>query len=169
MVHEDLDDLCDLRMDPIVSQYLQRDVPTSRKEVVDFIIKIRSGLREHKWIYWAIRSKDHFRANKQPSLIGTICLWQINVDKKSCDIGFELALKYQGKGIMSKAVKIVCEYGLTEMNLYSIVGYARVNNAPSIKLMKRSGFKFIGNDHENGFDHVIYAIESPIEIPSNGS
>ena len=56
------------------------------------------------------------------------------------EIGYELMVDQQGKGIMQEAIKAVIEYGFKGMKLQTIVASPNQNNVKSINLLERSQF-----------------------------
>ncbi|MHB1392864.1 MAG: GNAT family N-acetyltransferase [Clostridia bacterium] len=83
---------------------------------------------------WGITPKNE---NK---LIGSICLWNISEELSKAEIGYELMTEYQGKGIMSEAIKAVIEYGFENMKLNLIEALPYSDNIRSIKLLERNSF-----------------------------
>lgn len=60
------------------------------------------------------------------------------------EIGYWLARKYWNKGIMTKAVKLVTKFGFEKLKFKRIYGYAFPFNKPSMKVLKKAGYKFEG-------------------------
>jgi ribosomal-protein-alanine N-acetyltransferase len=83
---------------------------------------------------WAVTQKGN------PSLIGTICLWNIIVHKAQAEIGYELLPGFQGKGIMQEAIPRVIRYAFEDMALRSIVAVLEPGNLRSVKLLQKHNF-----------------------------
>ena len=66
-----------------------------------------------------------------------------NLDN-STEIGYWLATKFVGKGIMQRAVMGMCELGFTEYQVNKIEIHAAVENARSSKVAERTGFHLDG-------------------------
>jgi ribosomal-protein-alanine N-acetyltransferase len=131
-----------------MAKYLNRPVITTIEEAVEFIQKIRSGIENDKWIYWAICLKG------TPALIGTICLWNISVDEGKGEVGFELLPDWQGKGIMFEALREVVKFGFETIGLKSIEGEVDPENEKSINLMKKMGFEKVTYLRETDAEEV---------------
>src|SRR5690625_233454 len=67
--------------------------------------------------------------------------WQNNIG----EIGYWLAQTYQGKGIMTRAVKALINYAFDQLNLNRIEIYVANQNVKSRAIPKRLGFKKEGN------------------------
>ena len=78
---KDLTALYALRSSEQVNRYLDRPPARSVEDVQAFISKIRDGIAGNQSFYWAITLKD------QPGLIGTICIWNLSVDRKTAELG----------------------------------------------------------------------------------
>lgn len=155
LVNEDAKEIFAIRSDPKISEFLDREVYKSIDEAKGFIEKINTGIQKDEWIYWGVHCKD----NKQ--LIGTICLWNFSEDKTKADIGFELMLSYQGKGIMQEVIPVILDYGFSKLGLSAIEGEVAPGNIKSIKLMQKYGF--VLSEDENGEENsavVIYYLSS---------
>lgn len=60
------------------------------------------------------------------------------------EIGYWLARKYWNKGIMTKATKLITKFGFDKLGFKRIYGYAFPFNKPSMKVLKKAGYKFEG-------------------------
>lgn len=155
---DDAKDIFRLRSDVRVSEYLDRQLCQSIDESAAFIEKINHGVKNHGWIYWAVCLTE------KPELIGTICLWNFNMDKTKADLGYELIPEYQGKGYMSEAIKAVLDYGFNELKLREIEAEVDPANKASVKLLDKFNFIRIVNPGENTDDQgniiptVIYSL-----------
>ena len=134
---EDENEIFAIRSDKRMSKYLDRPLYEKVDEARKFINYINNGIAGNEWVYWAVTLKGDSK------LIGTICLWQINMKFEKAEIGFELLPEYQGKGLMLEAAIKVVEYGFETMNLKSIEGEVDPQNTKSIKLMEKLNFERI--------------------------
>jgi [ribosomal protein S5]-alanine N-acetyltransferase len=145
---EDENEIFAIRSDKRMSEYLDRPLYEKIDEARKFINYINNGIAGSEWIYWAVTLKG------DPKLIGTICLWQINMKFEKAEIGFELLPDYQGRGLMLEAATKVVEYGFEKMNLGSIEGEVDPKNIKSIKLMEKLNFERIYEIREGDPDAV---------------
>jgi len=149
LMPEDADAIFSLRNNEIVNQYLGRPKATSAAEAVAFIDKITKGIANNQSMYWVISLKE------DPQLIGTICIWNIDIEKDTAEIGYELLPAFHGKGIMQEALAAVIGFGFGTMQLKTIAAYTVPGNMASSKLLERNGFKQIGTEGEE----VIYELQ----------
>ena len=104
---------------------------------------------EDQAVMWAITR----RTDKQ--LMGTICFWNIDWDKKRADIGYMLHPDFQGSGYMKEAISVVMDHGWTKLNLHEVIGVVHRLNAASLALLEKSGFTCSANEN----DELIYTIQ----------
>jgi len=143
----DCDIILFLRSDATVNTYIER--PESRQtkttaDALDFIEKINKNLVTEQSIAWGITLQNN------PTIIGTICLWNFSEDNKTAEVGYDLNPKFHRKGIMSEALKTVINYGFTSIDLYKIEAFTHKNNESSKHLLERNGFKH--NTHRTDGD-----------------
>ena len=124
-----------LRSDQRVNEFIDRPVSTTLEDAKKFIEKIENGIVANEWIYWAITLKNH------PTLIGTICCWNISAENDMAEIGYELKPEFHGQGIMQEAISKVIAFGFEEIKLKVITALPKKGNDKSIKLLLKNNFK----------------------------
>jgi len=83
-------------------------------------------------------------------LIGNVTLSEVaRGNYQSCWIGYYLDRKQNGKGYMTKAVKLVVDYGFNELKLHRIEAGVMPHNIRSIKVLEKAGFHKEGIAIEN--------------------
>ncbi|SEW37689.1 ribosomal-protein-alanine N-acetyltransferase [Chitinophaga sp. YR573] len=128
---EDAPEILRIRSDDRVNKYLDRPKATSIEDALAFIRKIQAA---NEGFYWAITLKDN------NTLIGSVCFWNIMIDKKSGEIGYELHPDYQGKGIMQEAITAAIKYGFESAGFNVITALSSADNENSIRLLERNNF-----------------------------
>lgn len=85
-----------------------------------------------------------FTIRKDTKFIGLIGFKA--TDKANCktEIGYWLSQDYQGKGIMTRAVKVLCGNAFEELRMNRVQIKCAVGNNPSRNIPKRLGFQFEG-------------------------
>jgi len=144
ITHDDTNDMFEMRRDPRMYEYLNVKVDENTEETKTYIDKMNRGIDERKWIIWAI---EHKETNK---LIGTICIWNVDKDKKSGELGYGIIPDYQGKGLMKESLVNVIKYGFVEMNLKRLEAYTEEHNERSIKLLESCDFIEVSRVDEEG-------------------
>jgi ribosomal-protein-alanine N-acetyltransferase len=134
----DAESVRNLRSDPNVNTFLYRQGSISMDEANNFIRKIQAGLNR-EWLYWKISLKG------SNELIGTICIWNINADNSTGEIGYELFPEYQGKGLMQEAVSRVIQFAFRTVGFEVLTAFPKRDNHRSIQLLIRNNFKLDEN------------------------
>lgn len=76
-------------------------------------------------------------------IVGAIGLNKI-VKNHKAEIGYWLARKHWGKGIMPEVLKIVSDYGFKKFGLKRIYAGVYSFNPPSMRVLEKNGFKLEG-------------------------
>ena len=126
------------------------------------LFALMSREQEHlrQWLTWAcaIHSEDdvlafirrgtqHFSANEgftagiwaEASLAGCMDL-RVNQVHRNAEIGYWLAREFQGRGIVTTAVRAVTAYALVELDLNRVEIRSACGNSKSSAIPKRLGF-----------------------------
>ncbi len=86
--------------------------------------------------------KQSFGITSQDSLCGVIGLSiQKDVYRKSAEIGYWIGEPYWGKGIATKAVKLITKYGFNELDLHRIYAGVFAYNIASMKVLEKNEFE----------------------------
>ncbi|ERK30420.1 GNAT family N-acetyltransferase [Clostridium intestinale] len=96
--------------------------------------ELNADIKDGESITWGITMKNY---NK---LIGTVCFWNFSEEEYKAEIGYELMIEMQGKGIMKEALEAVIEYGFNYMQLNVIEAVPDPNNESSVRLLERNNF-----------------------------
>jgi ribosomal-protein-alanine N-acetyltransferase len=120
-----------------------------------FDTKIENGLG----INWGIAFLE------QPEkILGIIGHYRLKPEHYRAEVGYMLFPEYNGRGIISEALKKVVEYGFKEMKLHSIEAILDPGNIGSEKVLLKNGFikeaHLIENEYYEGrfLDTMIYSI-----------
>jgi len=146
-----------LRTDPAVIQHLQRAPEASVADTQAHLRLLDELLQANQGIVWAMcRPAD-------PTLLGTICLWNLQPTNHRAEVGYALHPASWGQGLMSEALAAVLQYGFEELNLHSIEANTCPENTASWRLLERHGFVREGHLRENHwfegrfYDTLIYS------------
>ena len=87
--------------------------------------------------------------------VGNIKIGPINKHYNCCDISYFIGdKKFQGKGIASRAIKLVSDYAFKKLGLHRIQASLFEENVPSKKALEKAGFLYEGMYHEKGVSPV---------------
>ncbi|HEY2584288.1 MAG TPA: GNAT family protein [Tepidisphaeraceae bacterium] len=155
---------------------LQLIGPQHAEPLFGLIDQNRAHLRQ--WLAWVddIQSVDDERQFVQRSadrlasngafhcaimhrgvLAGTIGLHDIDHANRKAEIGYFLAVEYQGKGLMTLACRAVTEHLFSDLKLHRAIIFCGTENRRSRAIPERLGFKLEGihRDAEWIRDHFV--------------
>lgn len=145
-----------LRSDERVNQYIKRPRQKTLEDATTYIAKISKGILHNESIMWAITIKSTSK------LIGTVCLWNFSSDKKMAELGYELHPDFQRQGLMTETIRKVIDYAFKELTIELIEAFTNRNNAPSIKLLSKNGFRLEPERVDEGnLANAIYSLTKP--------
>lgn len=162
MDYMDINDLFEIRKDPRMNEYTDTRPEESTDETRVYIDKMNKGIEDNKWIIWAI---EHKQTNK---VIGSISIWNINMEQKSGELGYGIIPEFEGNGLMKEALLSVLKYGFDVMNLRCQEAYTEENNIRSIKLLEKCNFIEVNRVIEEGYFNnrayrmVVYRLENKV-------
>lgn len=99
----------------------------------------------------------------QGQIVGAVSLNNIYTSLKKADIGYWLSQEYQGRGIMTRAVRGIMNIAKEYYGVQVLEIKANEDNIPSRKVAERLGFAFNGiifnNENVNGkiVNHALYS------------
>ena len=149
-----------LRSDKKVSRFIKREPLSKIQEANRFISWVNSKIGINSMVYWVISREG------TDELLGTVCLWNFSTDCTSAELGYEMLPKFQGKGVMSEAVKRVVEYGFETLDLKFIEAYTHKDNKQSTRLLEKLGFvpDLEKTDVENP-DNIVFCLNRSSYYP----
>ena len=156
--NNDYKEVLALRSNPETMKYIPRPLLKNEEEAFAHIAMIENKIINKEGINWAITIKD------DPSLIGIIGHYRIQLENYRAEIGYMILPEFNGQGIVTEAVKEVVKYGFDIMKLHSIEAVIDPDNIASAKVLEKNGFvkeaHFKENEFHEGhfYDSVIYSI-----------
>ena len=97
-------------------------------------------------------------------VIGSIGAFrQVNIHRQTAELGYYIAEEYWGKGIMTEAVKQLCDYVFSNTDIIRIYAEPFAYNIGSCRVLEKAGFQYEGtlrsNALKNGnvFDMKMYS------------
>lgn len=94
--------------------------------------------KEETGMWFAVCSED----NK--TFYGAGGLNDLSQEHKKAEIGFWLLTDFWGKGIMTEAMPLICNYGFNELGLHRIEGFVESDNINCKNAMAKLDFQYEG-------------------------
>lgn len=83
-------------------------------------------------------------------VIGSIGIFrQGNIHRQTAELGYYIAEEYWGKGIMTGAVKQICEYVYDKSDIIRIYAEPFAYNTASCRVLEKAGFQYEGTLRNN--------------------
>jgi len=115
--------------------------PYSEQDGIDFISSMLSA-NEDETFAFAITLDD--------KVIGSIGVFrQENIHRQTAEMGYYIAEEYWGKGIMTDAVKQICEYVFKNSDILRIYAEPFAYNTGSCRVLEKAGFQYEGTLRNN--------------------
>ena len=133
-------------------------VALSNKKVQD---NLRDGLpypyteQDGKEFISAMLSADEnetfaFAIMVDDKVVGSIGIFrQGNIHRQTAELGYYIAEEYWGKGIMTEAVKQICEYVFANSDIIRIYAEPFAYNIASCRVLEKVGFQYEGTLRSN--------------------
>lgn len=142
-------------------EYLREWLPwvdnsNSVEDTKAFIYDCLRGYAENKCLVTYILYKGE--------IVGVTGFNSINGAHRSAQIGYWLGKDYQGRGIMTRAVRAIVDYGFTGIGLNPVEIHAAVKNVKSRSIPEKLGFLNEGCIrqaewlYDHYVDHMVYGI-----------
>ena len=110
--------------------------PYTEQDGIDFISSMLSA-NEDETFAFAITLDD--------KAIGSIAVFrQQNIHRQTAEMGYYIAQEYWGKGIMTDAVKQICEYVFKNSDILRIYAEPFAYNIGSCRVLEKTGFQYEG-------------------------
>lgn len=79
------------------------------------------------------------------AVIGIVAFKGLPIDGRT-DVGYSIVGSYQRQGYATEAVQSIVEWAFADERVERVVGETMPGLVPSIKVMERLGFEFVGSD-----------------------
>lgn len=97
-----------------------------------------------------------FAIESDGKVVGSIGAFrQTNIHCKTAELGYYVSEKYWGRGIATKAVKLICDYIFANTDVLRIFAEPFALNIASCKVLEKSGFELEGILRKNAVKNGI--------------
>ena len=145
-----------LHSDPIVNRFVGRENSSSLEKARAYIERMNGLVKKKECLFWVITLKSN------DNLMGSVCCWNFDLENGIVEIGYEMLPEFQGKGIMTEALKSVIEFTFNKMKANIITAFPSSDNLSSVEILKKLSFEFedkaYNNKHENVKNIVTYTL-----------
>ena len=115
--------------------------PYTEKDAADYITAMLSSDEDSTFAY-AITIDDR--------AVGSIGAFrQGNIHRQTAELGYYLAEEYWGRGIMTDAVKQLCDYVFCNTDIIRIYAEPFAYNIGSCRVLEKAGFQYEGTLRNN--------------------
>ncbi len=87
---------------------------------------------------------------------GMIVLEKPSRDRKTFSLGYAIGRKYWNKGITTKAIKLICDFGFNKLKIDKIIADNDEDNPASGRVLEKNGFKFIKKEKKRHTDVLFW-------------
>ena len=118
------------------------------------INEVKKDIKKHLLNYNKKKpSGEQFIIEVNKEFAGWVTLSNLNIKhhEHQATIGYCLSKKFRGKGITTKAVKLVTDYAFKKYKLKRIEGWCRTFNKASARVLEKAGYKLEGILRKNKF------------------
>lgn len=158
MKESDCEEILFLRSDKSINTYIER--PESRKirsiaDAKKMIKNLDTSIDINESIAWGISLKNELQ------LIGTIGIRNFSKNPNTAEVGYDLNPKFQRKGIMNEALKMIIHFSFKELKLDKIEAFTHPYNEASRKLLEKNGFQL--QEKRKDIDHpsnIVFELEN---------
>src|SRR5215813_4851945 len=158
---DDVDLLWPNISDPEISKQMAWDAHTERSQTLDFLRNEVARREAGKGITWAVFMDGSLCGIF--SLIGLVRKHRALTYNKA-ELAYWVGQEYQRQGIMTEAGRRVMQFAFSELKLHKLFVSHFSDNLASEKLIKRLGFRYVGEQLEefqkNGewHNHKLYEL-----------
>jgi [ribosomal protein S5]-alanine N-acetyltransferase len=142
---DDVSDVFEYASDPEVARYVTWDAHDSLDESRFFVDLLLGKYAAGEVAPWAMVHRREGR------LIGTCGFGWWNTTNRSAEIGYAMARRYWGQGLMTEAVREIVRFGFEVMDLNRIEACHDVDNPASGRVMEHAGMAAEGIRREAVF------------------
>ncbi len=155
---DDLFAMYEIKSNPKVTNQYGREPHSSFIQTETWIRLLLDNFRDKESLYWKIINREDNR------IAGSITLWNMELESRVAEVGYELHPDFWKKGIMQEALKCIIDWSFETFKLNRVEACPIQGNSSSIKLLERTGFKLEGtlkervHFHGKFLDQYYYAI-----------
>ena len=130
-----LDDIHEYSKDERFFKYFEYKKFNSKSQTKKYILSKLKDVKKKNAFWWSIKLKN------TRTIIGTICIHNINILRQTCEIGYGINPNYWNKGYFTEALKYLLKNILRKNRFLRCQSITSKNNYSSIRGLFKCGFK----------------------------
>jgi ribosomal-protein-alanine N-acetyltransferase len=131
---KDAERLFMMRSNKEIMKYICRPIAKNVDDALQLIKAINASIEKNECANWGIFLQEN------NLLIGSIGFVRVKKEHYRGEIGYLLDTAFHQKGFMSEALKVVLQYGFSEVKFHSVEAIIEPENIASANLLKKHGF-----------------------------
>ena len=143
---DDTEAVFQLLSDPQVIRYFGMPAMATVEKAAQRVERILADFEKHEGIRWALTD----RATGE--LLGSCGYWRLTKPHHRAEIGYELASRAWGRGLMVEAAAPILAFGFAQMGLHSVEAQIHPENTASRRVLEKLGFVQEGYFRQNFYD-----------------
>jgi len=152
ITNADIRDLSKVLSDPTVMKYSTVGIH-SEEQIVEYAANCQKQYDLNGYGHWAIYDSGN------SEFIGVCGLNKHELDSEELiHINYRLAANHQGKGYAIESTLGVLDFAKNSLNIESVHALIEPENVSSVKVVVRTGFKFIKSSAFRGFKIDVYQV-----------
>jgi ribosomal-protein-alanine N-acetyltransferase len=140
---EDAGDIFAYASDPQVTTYVFWEAHRTLDDTREYLQRTLKGYADGLPPCWGIQHLG------DGVIIGGCAFHEVSAMNLRGEIGYALARKYWGRGLMTEAVRAMLDYGFNTLQLNRMEARCDVENTASWRVMEKAGMKFEGVLRQN--------------------
>jgi RimJ/RimL family protein N-acetyltransferase len=159
-LEQDIDALYRECQDPEIQRWTGVPSPYLREHAVEYLERVKREESEGKVVA--------FLAVDQDAVLGSFSVMELDKAPRYGEIGYWVSASARGRGVASRAVTLLRDWGASELGLELIELLIHEDNAPSKRVAEATGFLDTGGrrpaprqEGEGKLDHTVY-VWSPL-------
>ena len=145
----DAKEVYEMTHDKSYKYYLDRLIPKSEEAARKMIIKFTKEAEKGNVYYFAVEYNGEFA--------GIVDVFRTHSIDKRAAIGYGLKKEFMGKGIATKALRILLKFIKHDLKMHTCEGDCDPRNIGSRRVMEKNGFIRVGVMKDYYFSHKKYS------------
>ena len=132
---DDAGDLFAVFGDPEVMRYWSHEPFAGLDIVRVYIDGMEAGFASGTRYQWVVAERETDRA------MGTVTLYHWDTQNRRAEVGYILGRAHWGQGYAREAVRALLRFAFDRLDLHRVEADVHPDNAPSLRLLERLGFR----------------------------